>query len=1852
MAPRKAASPTKPRRITRARAAAPEATVTVEEPAKRKTSAAASRQTTTRTKAIQSTSTSAPAVPTTSRTRLNRSTPTTNSDIPTTTRTKAIEAKSRVGKKDSSATRATRTGKPGATLSNVTAALETIESGSEEDDGLAEKVAGTSTSMRTTARASAKAGQSTLAVAPRRRIRITPLEGINVDTMPQSEATPEPAKESSTKSKKEKATVSKSTTTRGKRGAVPVNRVEETEAGAAAETIEAESNQRGRGRGRKVATPKEAEAVTKTTVTGTKPRGRPKKEAAVADPLEKTKIAEPSTRQTRARGGSTSSSVLVEPNVHVVAPARKKVTFQEPPSDEDEKENKRPATLTKSRTAKKPATTTARKTDTTSRGMRAKPIRNPAVTKSTKTTRRGAPKPPMQSIDETEPEATEKVMPRILTPKKITQIAKAVPIDSEDDEEDELAGAKTPVRDLSLSPRRGIIPSMPRSASPVKKLDFGPVLNATSPTKSSAPPAVGIMSPPRRMPSSPNKDSLKESPRRAPEGITIFPAQFQDTSSSAPGALLPSSSHSLLQQSPKRGLSDKVIFPPSAIKSRNSPLKTALLSSPARRLFSPSKQRTPAQFPTSPKKNSPMKEATPSSAGQSQSPGDVDLVMTSHFRSSVSPQRMAKVYRLSDDELAHASNEDVDFDQSVLNVRSPLKVDQVKPNVTCALETIESDLALEHNREDDDHDDEGACLAQTGKNLAQQCLIPASEDLDRTANPNVDDDETMIDSTFEEESDDDQDMLQTLEASPNPVSVSDADDQPPVSNEPVGRPRLSNALFTRIRSHDDDSEDELAADQTPDNTLLRPSFRPSLTGANIRSRLSTGNVPSSATKALGVTPLATQVRGWHAASPEKRASLAALEPTSQKPFSPLARMHVKGTVEVSRQATPLRHGHKRRSVASRLSFAPSMAGSPTGPAFFAESMEAKDFEDQVEDHDNIATRHDEDLHGLVQEDVLAPQLPTTENHDDGDSGEESESLEQEPGELTTDLINFTHASNTAMVDFKELANEAEQLADPEEDVQQQRETMVGQDGYDRVPELETMDEEQSLLSTSSDFYGDENMAPMEGEHPSAMPEHHAQTEPSDLNVELNSPLGSRLDQDMAKNHQDTPGRNQPMEVAEQPDGTVLHTTESNMSTVAALAPASTQGSLDNGEDVVVDMDFNVTPVRPDPSLPRYVHTVSKVPLRPEGQIPSTLSPLKGQRKRPRSLSSSNSVSAISFGTKRRSLGEQANALAPAAGLLGSLRTTDEVRLSPQRRIRSAAPSPAHSLASQPTTPGQMSFAIEDFGDSTLDGIELPSDELTSDEIEAQYVAEHESARDEEEDTVITIGSALFKTPMVPSQRCSLALSSVKSNQTATPHYAMSTQSSKRRSSIAANEPPSRMTPSTTKTPVTSSKVKTPTTFLKSKTAAKMAQTSRPPLQAMSEGILNGAVVHYDIHTTEGMDASGVFVDLLTAMGARCVKEWRWNPRSSVTAGSGAYQNESDPAETPNIGTGITHVVYKDGGRRTLEKVRSAQNQVLCVGVGWVLDCYREGKWLDESAYAVDSSILPRGGSRRRRSMEPRMLVNENGLLSTTKENRRFTFGDHLGLTEAMKMDLINTPVRGRQEQEPAQCEQDNEPSEEVDVDAQGDVGEETETSFDSTYLYDSPAAATVGEDGQTANVGFLMSTAAPGKEGQLGENGEDYSTMMSNTPLSVSVSKGRQGRRVSAATTPKSTSLTVDYDPRTAATPMTPYFLAKGKGKGKEMVPASAPPKQLNKGIFDQDDSEEDGEPRVSSKTRQAGNGNGRKFQVKTTSRHGNEDKAGSSKPVDAAARRKTLGGNLNVGRRLGSGSGFKPFVGSPLRKE
>ncbi|KAG5930808.1 hypothetical protein E4U60_006800 [Claviceps pazoutovae] len=149
-----------------------------------------------------------------------------------------------------------------------------------------------------------------------------------------------------------------------------------------------------------------------------------------------------------------------------------------------------------------------------------------------------------------------------------------------------------------------------------------------------------------------------------------------------------------------------------------------------------------------------------------------------------------------------------------------------------------------------------------------------------------------------------------------------------------------------------------------------------------------------------------------------------------------------------------------------------------------------------------------------------------------------------------------------------------------------------------------------------------------------------------------------------------------------------------------------------------------------------------------------------------------------------------------------------------------------------------------------------------------------------------------------------------------------------------------------------------------------------PRRDVDPELLRGCVVLVDVHTIEGADASGIFVELLTQMGAKCVKTWHWNPEGSGNGNSSSSK------------VGITHVIFKDGGKRTMEKVRETRGVVHCVGVSWVLDCERENEWLDEAPYYLDTSVIPRGGARRRKSMEPKAIKSSNETIATCT-NKKF-----------------------------------------------------------------------------------------------------------------------------------------------------------------------------------------------------------------------------------------------------------------------
>jgi hypothetical protein len=80
--------------------------------------------------------------------------------------------------------------------------------------------------------------------------------------------------------------------------------------------------------------------------------------------------------------------------------------------------------------------------------------------------------------------------------------------------------------------------------------------------------------------------------------------------------------------------------------------------------------------------------------------------------------------------------------------------------------------------------------------------------------------------------------------------------------------------------------------------------------------------------------------------------------------------------------------------------------------------------------------------------------------------------------------------------------------------------------------------------------------------------------------------------------------------------------------------------------------------------------------------------------------------------------------------------------------------------------------------------------------------------------------------------------------------------------------------------------------------------------------LHGVIAYVDVRTADGDDAGAPFSDALRTLGAKVVRHWSWNGE-----------------EVDRMA--ITHVIFKQGGPRTLSKVKMAKGAVKCVGLGWI-----------------------------------------------------------------------------------------------------------------------------------------------------------------------------------------------------------------------------------------------------------------------------------------------------------------------------
>lgn len=82
-------------------------------------------------------------------------------------------------------------------------------------------------------------------------------------------------------------------------------------------------------------------------------------------------------------------------------------------------------------------------------------------------------------------------------------------------------------------------------------------------------------------------------------------------------------------------------------------------------------------------------------------------------------------------------------------------------------------------------------------------------------------------------------------------------------------------------------------------------------------------------------------------------------------------------------------------------------------------------------------------------------------------------------------------------------------------------------------------------------------------------------------------------------------------------------------------------------------------------------------------------------------------------------------------------------------------------------------------------------------------------------------------------------------------------------------------------------------------------------------------------------------------------------------------------------------------------------------------CERVNEWLDEAPYYIDTQCVPRGGARRRKSMEPKSLSNMNGTLVDNNKSNSSREGQNPATPMNRRQSTVwmHTPSDQGQEQE-------------------------------------------------------------------------------------------------------------------------------------------------------------------------------------------------------------------------------------------
>ena len=530
------------------------------------------------------------------------------------------------------------------------------------------------------------------------------------------------------------------------------------------------------------------------------------------------------------------------------------------------------------------------------------------------------------------------------------------------------------------------------------------------------------------------------------------------------------------------------------------------------------------------------------------------------------------MHRMTAQELAEEVNPTVDFDESIVDIRSPLKLENEKRNVFQDIEEESHGTGLV----DDD--------------LKEEHQLPQS-----VAHPSIPNGESMAPPKLRLP----QGMAEREDLTTEPTNLM-LQDEAPVNP--------ASFLFRSSRLGDDDesSEDEL---QSPVRTF---SSQTPATSRGRNSRLSATN-RAVLGQSPAFTPLAAQLSGWLASSPNKQP----VKKYQQRGiFSPVAAQHVPGEVIIDRQspatsrvsieprysATHRQALGSRKSTGPRYSLAGSMNQSPDRSTYFADEMAVRDLEEEIEYMQAAAQDHDGEPAANSVEHIHAKEfLPDGIVAEGIDSLQAEEIFEQNQAEERNVEENLPGKVDQDSCEFP-INPEAGAVGETSE-------------GKHRLPGT-------SHEFTVSSAYADEKEVPT----PAAAFER------------------------------------------------VLANFQQSTAATPVLVSSVERHPL---------TEF-VTPSRPQPAMSRFANTiVSKVPLLAEGNV----SPIKNSKKRSRSLS----------------MGPSSVRKTPVLHNSSFPRSTTVYTFSP-------AQSQPDTPCSIVTTPGQQSFAVDDFGDSTLDGIEIDEDD--------------------------------------------------------------------------------------------------------------------------------------------------------------------------------------------------------------------------------------------------------------------------------------------------------------------------------------------------------------------------------------------------------------------------------------------------------------------------------------------------------------------------------------------------------------